>query len=83
MATAAFGREPQRFVASGEDPKSEERAGVFVPSFQSRLEFDASRGHELGVRPPPLKQYVGAPRQYADRARWGKNPLPRWAVTAS
>jgi long-chain acyl-CoA synthetase len=80
MAANAFGREPPRFVGPGEDPKSEERAGAFVPYFRSRLLFDARRGRGLGFRPPPLKQYFGALMEYADRARWGKEPVPRWAV---
>lgn len=80
MAAAAFGREPPEFVDPGEDPTSEERAGAFVPYFRSRLLFDAQRGRELGFRPPPLEQYFGALMDYADRARWGKDPLPRWAV---
>ncbi|MGH2918838.1 MAG: SDR family oxidoreductase, partial [Solirubrobacteraceae bacterium] len=82
MAAAAFGREPPRLVAMGEDPKSEQRAGVFVPYFRSRLLFDARRGRHLGFRPPPLKQYFGTLMEYADRARWGKTPVPRWQVAA-
>jgi thioester reductase-like protein len=81
MAANAFGREPPRFVGPGEDPRSEERAGAFVPYFRSRLLFDARRGRELGFRPPPLKQYFGALMEYADQARWGKNPVPRWAMS--
>jgi thioester reductase-like protein len=82
MAADAFGREPPQFVGPGEDPTSEELAGEFVPYFRSRLLFDARRGRELGFRPPPLEQYFGALMDYADRARWGKDPLPRWAVAA-
>ncbi len=82
MAADAFGREPPRFVASGVDPKSEETAGVFGPYFRSQLLFDARRGRALGFRPPPLKSYFGALMEYADRARWGKKPVPRWAVAA-
>jgi len=82
MAADAFDREPPKLVEPGVDPKSEERAGVFVPYFRSRLMFDARRGHELGFRPPPLKEYFGALMEYADRARWGKDPLPRWALAA-
>lgn len=82
MAAAAFGREPPRFVEPGEDPTSEERAGAFVPYFRSRLLFDARRGRRLGFRPPPLRQYFGALMDYADRARWGKEPITRWAAVA-
>ena len=82
MAAAAFGREPPHFVEPGDDPASEERTGAFVPYFRSRLEFDARRGRALGFRPPPLKQYFGALMDYADRARWGKQPQPRWAAVA-
>jgi len=80
MAAAAFDREPPRFVALGEDPQSEELAGEFGSYFRSRLSFDARRGRKLGFCPPPLKQYFGALMDYADRARWGKRPLPRWAA---
>ena len=82
MAAGAFGRDEPRFVAPGEDPRSEQRAGVFAEYFRSRLLFDARRGRGLGFRPPPLKGYFGALMAYADRARWGKEPLPRWAVDA-
>jgi long-chain acyl-CoA synthetase len=82
MAAAAFGREPPHFVEPGEDPTSEERAGAFVPYFRSRLLFDARRGRALGFRPPPLEQYFDVLMDYADRARWGKQPHPRWAAVA-
>jgi thioester reductase-like protein len=80
MAAGAFGRDAPRFVAPGVDPRSEQRAGVFAQYFRSRLEFDARRGRRLGFRPPPLTGYFGALMDYADRARWGKEPLARWAV---
>jgi thioester reductase-like protein len=82
MAAEAFGCAPPRFVAVGEDPRSEERAGVFGPYFRSQLLFDARRGRALGFRPPPLKSYFDGLMTYADRARWGKKPLPRWAMAA-
>jgi len=31
---------------------------------------------------PAEKQYFSALMDYADRADWGKSPLPRWEVTA-
>ncbi|MDQ3676804.1 MAG: SDR family oxidoreductase [Actinomycetota bacterium] len=80
MAADAFDREPPRFVGPGEDPESEERAGVFGPYFRSHMLFDARRGHELGFRPPPLKRYFGTLMTYADRAKWGKKSMPRWKV---
>ena len=82
MAAAAFDCEPLRFVAPGDDPKSEELAGEFGSYFRSRLMFDARRGRELGFRPPPLKQYFGGLMDYADRAGWGKKPLTRWEAAA-
>ncbi len=82
MAASAFDRDPPELVALGEDPRSEERAGVFVPYFRSRLMFDARRGRALGFRPPPLQQYFGTLMDYADRARWGKKSMPRWELTA-
>jgi len=68
MAASAFGREPPQFVGPGADPQAEERAGVFVPYFRSRLLFDARRGRALGFTPPPLQQYFGTLMEYADRA---------------
>jgi len=82
MAANAFGREPPRFVELGEEPKDEERAGVFVPYFRSRLMFDARRGRALGFRPPPLQDYFARLMDHADRARWGKASVPRWALAA-
>lgn len=82
MAAGAFGRGAPRFVAPGEDPKVEQRAGVFVPYFRSRLLFDAQRGRALGFRPPPLADYFQGLMDYADRARWGKASRPRWAAAA-
>ena len=82
MAAAAFDRDPPRFVAPGEDPQSEELTGEFGSYFRSRLVFDARRGRKLGFRPRPLEQYFGALMEYADRARWGKQPVPRWAAVA-
>ena len=55
---------------------------MFVPYFRSRLMFDARRGRELGFRPPPLSQYFGTLMDYADRARWGKEPMTRWELAA-
>ena len=83
MAAGAFGRGAPHFVAPGEDPKVEQRAGVFVPYFRSRLLFDAQRGHALGFRPPPLADYFQKLMDYADRARWGKALRPRWAAAQS
>ncbi len=80
MAAGAFGRHPPLFVAAGEDPRTEQRAGVFVPYFRSRLLFDAQRGRALGFRAPPLAEYFPLLMDYAHQARWGKAARPRWAA---
>jgi long-chain acyl-CoA synthetase len=80
MAAEAFDAEPPRFVAPGEDPSAEERAGALLPYFRVRNTFDDERGRSLGVSPPPLADYFSALMDYADKARWGKQGSSRWAL---
>jgi thioester reductase-like protein len=79
MATDAFGAPMPDFVAEGEDPGTEELAGVLLPYFRVRCVFDAERGRELGACAPPLAEYFPALMRYANDAQWGKRPAPRWA----
>jgi thioester reductase-like protein len=80
LAAEAFDAEPPRFVALGEDPTAETRAGALVPYFRVRCTFDAARGRALGATPPPLAGYFQTLMDYARRARWGREAVPRWAV---
>jgi long-chain acyl-CoA synthetase len=81
MAAEYFDRAPPQFVGPGVDPSAEVRAGVFMSYFKVRCVFDALRARrELNATPPPLEQYFPALMHYAREARWGKSPLPRWAV---
>jgi long-chain acyl-CoA synthetase len=75
LASAAFGAPEPRFVALGEAPEVEERAGPFLPYFRVRGVFAAPRG---ALRPPPLEDYFGNLLRYAKVARWGKRPNSRW-----
>ena len=79
MAAEAFDADPPRFVAPGEDPSAEERAGALLPYFRVRNTFDDTRGRTLGVSPPPPAEYFPALMRYAHQARWGKQGSPRWA----
>jgi long-chain acyl-CoA synthetase len=80
LAAEAFDAEPPVFVALGEDPSAETRAGALVPYFSVRCTFDAARGRSIGAIPPPLADYFPTLMDYARRARWGREPVPRWAV---
>jgi long-chain acyl-CoA synthetase len=84
MAAEAFDAEPPRFVGPGVDPGAEKRAGALLPYFRVRCTFDDARGSQLapGSAPPPIGDYFPALMRYAREARWGKEPLPRWAVAA-
>jgi long-chain acyl-CoA synthetase len=80
LAAEAFDAEPPVFVGPGEDPAAENRAGALVPYFSVRCTFDAARGRALGATPPPLADYFQTLMDYARRARWGRESVPRWAV---
>jgi thioester reductase-like protein len=83
MAAEFFDATPLRFVGPGVDPVAEKRAGALTAYFRVRCTFDALRGRRvLGAQPPPLEQYFPALMRYARDARWGKAPVPRWAVGA-
>ena len=81
MAADFFDAEPLTFVGPGVDPVAEKRAGALTSYFKVRCTFDALRGRRtLGATPPPLEQYFPALMRYARDARWGKAPIPRWAI---
>ena len=80
LAAGAFDAEPPVFVGRGEDPAAEQRAGALVPYFSVRCTFDARRGRAIGATPPPLADYFATLMDYARRARWGREPVARWAV---
>ena len=80
LAAEAFDAEPPVFVGPGEDPAAESRAGALVPYFSVRCTFDAARGHAIGATPPPLADYFQTLMDYARRARWGRESVPRWAA---
>jgi long-chain acyl-CoA synthetase len=82
LAGAAFGAAPPRFVAPGEAPEIEDRAGAFLPYFRVRGVFDATRGRSLGFRPPLLEDYFPTLMKYARDTRWGKHPRARWEGNA-
>ncbi len=83
LAATAFGAPVPRFVAAGEAPDVEERAGAYLPYFRNRAVFDTTRADALGFTPPPLGSYFDAIMDYARAARWGKKPQPRHAPVAA
>ena len=81
MAADFFGAKPLRFVGPGVDPVAEKRAGALTSYFKVHCTFDALRGRRaLGATPPLLADYFPALMRYARDARWGKSPIPRWAI---
>jgi long-chain acyl-CoA synthetase len=63
-----------------------ERGEVFFPYFATRTRFetDATRAalDDAGVAPvPPLPSYLHTLLDFAERAEWGRRPLPRSSVT--
>ncbi len=81
MAAEFFDAAPLTFVGPGVDPVAEKRAGALTSYFNVHCTFDAVRGRRaLHAEPPPLATYFGALMRYARDARWGKAPMPRWAV---
>jgi nucleoside-diphosphate-sugar epimerase len=49
---------------------------VYAPYFTVRTRFNASRARALGLEPPPVGDYLERILEFAERARWGKRPLP-------
>jgi thioester reductase-like protein len=78
LASQAFGAPVPRFVAPGQAPHVEERAGPFLPYFRFRGVFDAARGRSLGFAPPPLAEYFDVLLDYARETRRGQRPRARW-----
>jgi thioester reductase-like protein len=78
---------PERLAAAMTAPLAEpqrralERARVYFPYFDLRVRFDDRRARRqlagAGVHPAPLSTYFDRLMDYAERARWGRSPLPR------
>jgi thioester reductase-like protein len=62
-----------------------DRGRVFFPYLATRVRFEtgATRAalHDLGIEPvPPLSSYLHTLLEFAERAEWGRRPLPRSTV---
>ena len=57
------------------------RSELFFPYFSLGVRFDDRRARELldplGIRPVPMDKHFGALVDFAEAARWGKNPISR------
>ena len=57
------------------------RSEIYFPYFSLGVRFDDSRARELldpvGVRPVSMSQHFDAMIDFAEAARWGKNPISR------
>jgi thioester reductase-like protein len=78
---------PERLAAAFDAPLPEpqrralEQARVYFPYFDLRVRFDDRRARSVlspaGVRPTALSAYFDELMDYAERASWGRSPLPR------
>jgi long-chain acyl-CoA synthetase len=62
-----------------------ERGQVFFPYLATRVQFDVEATRtalaERGIGPvPPLASYLHTLLEFAERAKWGRRPLPRSTV---
>jgi thioester reductase-like protein len=57
------------------------RSEMFFPYFSLGVRFDDRRARKLldplGIRPVPMDKHFGAMVDFAETARWGKNPISR------
>jgi nucleoside-diphosphate-sugar epimerase len=55
----------------------DEHGAVYLPYFDMRLVFDATRAHRLLPAPPSLREYFDRLVDHAEAARWGKKRIGR------
>jgi nucleoside-diphosphate-sugar epimerase len=72
LAAAAFGRPAPEF-----DPEAETLPGLdqYFPYFSVGTRFTADRSRSLGLAPPALPEYFDHIVDFAQRARWGRQPI--------
>jgi long-chain acyl-CoA synthetase len=87
LAAARLGRETPPVVPRAGDAAediSRSSGEVFLPYFEVETIFDDARARAVlrpaGLRPTPLSQCFSALMDFADAARWGKNPIGREAA---
>ena len=85
LASAKFGREPPRIVATPASRLAD--ADLYVPYFGIEASLDDARARELlvplGITVPRLRDYFGTLIDFAERARWGKTTITREAAAAA
>ncbi len=72
-ASDLLGRPAPRFAPDSLPPGGLE---VYAPYFAVHTRFDASRARALGLVAPALADFLPGVLAFAERARWGKRPLP-------
>jgi thioester reductase-like protein len=74
-------------LASGRKRKALEQSEVFFPYFSMKVRYDDRRARRrlepAGIRVSPIERYFDRLIDFAERARWGKRPLPRHAARAT
>ena len=72
---------PKLIEPVGAEHVGDDQGDVFVPYFDMRVVFDDARARAVlgpaGIEAPLLRDYFGRLMQYAEAARWGKQPSTR------
>jgi nucleoside-diphosphate-sugar epimerase len=83
LGAERFGRPRPRLVEPGGGTALAD-GEVYLPYFDMRVVFDDSRARAMlgpaGIAAPRLADYFGALIDYAEAARWGKQPMSRQAA---
>jgi long-chain acyl-CoA synthetase len=73
-------------LARGRQRAALRRSEVFFPYFSMRVRYDDRRARErlepAGIQVTPVEGYFDHLMDFAERARWGRRPLPRRTVSA-
>jgi long-chain acyl-CoA synthetase len=79
LACERFGKPRPTLVPPGTPAGGgvDEHGSVYLPYFDMRVVFDATRAHRLLPAPAPLRDYFDRLVDHAEAARWGKKRIGR------
>jgi len=82
LAADRFGKpHPKLIEPLAPEHVGDDQGDVFVPYFDMRVVFDDARARAVlgpaGIEAPILRDYFGKLMDYAEAARWGKQPMTR------
>jgi hypothetical protein len=64
-------------------PSAADQFGVYAPYVDVHARFEFGRAAQLGVRPTPIDELLPLLLDYAEAARWGRQPQLRRAPELS